>query len=729
MKQLLQNMKDGEAVVVDLPVPDTSPGMALVRTAASLVSAGTERMVVEFAEKGLIGKARSRPDLVKQVLDKARREGILSTVEAALNRLDQPMALGYSSAGTVTALGAGMEGFQAGQRVACAGGGYAVHAEYALVPKNLLTPLPDSVDFESAAFTTIGAIALQGFRLAEVQLGERVAVIGLGLLGLLSVQLCHAAGCSVFGVDLDPQRIEMAQKMGAAAAGRDAAEAAAAEFTRGEGFDAVLICADTTSNDPVWLAGQIARDRAKVVAVGAVGLTIPRKIYYQKELSLVVSRSYGPGRYDPAYEEGGVDYPISYVRWTEGRNMAGFVDLLAKGRIDVREMITHRFPIADAPQAYQLITGKREEPFLGVLLTYPQHEVQAVVRRVTLPQPSTAKAAGALSLGVLGAGNYAQAVFLPMVKKTGDVQLHTIVSGAGMTAATAGKRFGFRYASASEVDILENENINLVAILSRHQHHARQTEKALRQGQHIYCEKPLAIREEELAALAAILKRETSAMLCVGFNRRFAPLAITMKHALRGSEPMVVHYRINAGMLPANHWLHDPNQGGGRIIGEGCHFIDFINFLVGDIPATVRADALPDDERYHLDNVILTLRYANGSIGTVAYLANGDKAFPKEAVEVFQNGTAARLDDFRTLELCRNGNRKVIHNRLRQDKGHASAWQTFLRAVRIGGEAPIPYRHILGSTQAAFAAMESLRTGGDVPVVDRWTEIPETLSE
>ncbi|HEB66230.1 MAG TPA: zinc-binding alcohol dehydrogenase, partial [Chloroflexi bacterium] len=370
MKQVLQSLKTGETMVAEVPVPQPRPGMVLVRTAASLVSAGTERMVVSFAEKNLVGKARSRPDLVRQVLDKARREGLLSTLEAAFNRLDQPMPLGYSSAGGIEALGEGVEGWQVGERVACAGGGYAVHAEYAAVPVNLLARLPDEVDFEQAAFTTLGAIALHGFRLAETQIGETVAVIGLGLLGLLAAQIARAAGCRVLGIDLAPERVALARDLGLEAVARPEAEAALAGFSRGRGADAVLICADTPSNDPVTLAGALARDRGRVVAVGAVGLEIPRKVYYEKELSFINSRSYGPGRYDPQYEEAGQDYPLGYVRWTEGRNLEAVVDLLASGGLKVRPLISHRFPIERAPEAYELILGKRKEPFLGVVLEY-----------------------------------------------------------------------------------------------------------------------------------------------------------------------------------------------------------------------------------------------------------------------------------------------------------------------------------------------------------------------
>ena len=724
MKQLLQNMRDGRTEVADVPCPTPRPGTALVRTEASLVSAGTERMLVEFAEKSLLGKARSRPDLVRQVLDKARREGILPTIAATFNRLDQPMVLGYSSAGTITALGKGMEGFQVGDRVACAGGTYAVHAEYAVVPRNLLAHLPEQVDFESAAFTTLGAIAMHGFRLATPQLGERVAIIGLGLLGLLAAGIARAAGCSVFGVDLDPRRIRLAQSMGFTAVPRAQAEEAGRSFTHGMGFDVVLICADARSNDPIELAGLLARDRGRVVAVGAVGLTIPRKIYYEKELSFQVSRSYGPGRYDPAYEENGQDYPPGFVRWTEGRNLESFVELLAANRLDVRPLISHRFPIDQATQAYELITGKRREPFLGVLLTYPHPAAEeAPAARVALPgnnaaHPLPNQLAGAPSLGVLGAGNYATAVFFPTVSKVGSVRKAIVASASGLTARHAAQRFGFAAASSSEEEILASADVNIVAILTRHHQHARQVLAALRSGKHVYCEKPLAITPEELEEVCAALAGEPLPLLMVGFNRRFAPFAIRLREFLRPStEPFVAHYRVNAGAIPLNHWTQDPSQGGGRIIGEGCHFIDFLTFLAGAAPVSVSAQALPDNGRYRQDNVLITLTFPDGSLGSIAYLANGDKSFPKERVEVFRGGRVGVLEDFRRLELVHDGRRQVLQSRLGQDKGHRAAWTAFLDAVRKNGPPPIAYNEIMGVTRATFAAVDALAENRPIDVI------------
>jgi len=713
MKQLLQNIKTGKTAVEEVPVPAPRAGQALVKVSASLVSAGTERMVVEFAEKSLLGKARSRPDLVRQVLDKARREGLIHTARAAFNRLDQPMALGYSSAGTIVALGADMRGFKVGQRVACAGGGYAVHAEYNVVPRNLLTPLPKNVDFESAAFTTLGAIALHGFRLAEPQIGENVAVIGLGLLGLLTIQIASAAGCNVLGVDLDPHRVKLASSLGLSACLRQNAEATSLAFTANRGFDAVVICADTSSNDPLELAGVIARDRARVVATGAVGLNIPRKIYYEKEISFINSRSYGPGRYDSDYEENGQDYPIGYVRWTEGRNFKAVVDLMAGGKLKTAPLITHRFPIEKAATAYDVITGKKKEPFLGVLLTYPEgneKEEKRIVFPAIVHRPSSI-----VNLGVLGAGLYANATLLPAIKSVKDIRLIGIASAGGLHAQHSGKKFGFQYASSDD-EILDDPNINTVAILTRHDSHADLAIKALKAGKHVFVEKPLAINSDQLSVISKQLLITDDCLLMTGFNRRFAPLAQSLSSFISPrTEPLYAHYRVNAGYLPLSHWTHDPNIGGGRIIGEACHFIDFITFLVGAPPVSVTAHALPDDGKYREDNVSMTFTFPDGSIGVVDYLANGDKSFPKERVEVFCEGMVAALDDFVSLQILKDGKKK--EERRAQDKGWRNEWIAFAKSIREGGPPPIPYEHIIGVTKSTFAAVESLRKNSQSIIV------------
>jgi predicted dehydrogenase/threonine dehydrogenase-like Zn-dependent dehydrogenase len=718
MKQLLQNIKNGKTIIEDVPVPTPRDGQALVKVSASLVSAGTERMVVEFAEKSYLGKARSRPDLVKQTLNKAKREGLMPTVQAVFNRLDQPMALGYSSAGTIVALGKNMSGFKVGQRVACAGGGYASHAEYNVVPKNLLTPLPKNVDFESAAFTTLGAIALHGFRLAEPQLGENVAVIGLGLVGLLTIQIAAAAGCNVLGIDLDPKRVQLAASLGLQAVTRQNAEGTAAAFTVNRGFDTIIICADTSSNDPIELAGIIARDRAKVVATGAVGLNIPRKVYYEKELSFINSRSYGPGRYDSNYEENGNDYPLGYIRWTEGRNFQSIVDLLSGRKLKVESLITHRFPIEKGVQAYEVITGKKKESFLGVLLTYSEKEEEKS-RKIQFPTIVNRRqrplwGSSIVNLGVLGAGLYANATLLPVIKNNKDFELVGIASSGGLHAQHSGKKFGFQYATSSEDEIINDPKINTVAILTGHDSHADLVVKALKAGKHVFVEKPLAINGLQLSAISKQLKSSQS-LLTVGFNRRFSPLAQQLKSSIVNRQSsLYAHYRINAGYIPPNHWTQDPVLGGGRIIGEACHFIDLITYLVGTPPVSVHAHALPNHGKYSEDNVSMTFTFPDGSIGVVDYLANGDKSLPKERLEIFCDGTVAVLDDYVSLTVTKDGRKKV--ESMAQDKGWRNEMGAFAKALKEGGEPPIPYDHLIGVTRATFAALESIRTQNKVDI-------------
>jgi predicted dehydrogenase/threonine dehydrogenase-like Zn-dependent dehydrogenase len=722
MKQVVQDIRTGQTRVIEVPVPQTGPGMALVRTAASLVSAGTERTLVEFASKSLLGKARARPDLVRQTLDKARREGIVTTLEAVQNRLDQPMPLGYSSAGTIIALGQGMAGFAVGDRVAAGGLGYAVHGEYGVVPRNLLARLPDEVDFEAGAFATLGAIALHGFRLAEPGVGDRVAVIGLGLLGLLAAGIARAAGCRVLGIDVDESRVGLALDLGIQAIQREGAEDGAASRTQGLGFDSVLVCAHAATSDPVELAGRIARDRAAIVAVGAVGLNLPRRTYYEKELRFIVSRSYGPGRYDPAYEEAGQDYPIGYVRWTEARNLEAFVQLLAQGRVEVRSLITHRFRVDEAPRAYQLITEGRE-PFLGVLLSYPgEMERREPMRLVRVSEHPSAPS-GRVRLGALGAGTFASGVLFPALRKVEGVDLIGVATSTGLKGSSVARRFGFRYATTDEGEILADEHVNVVAVLTRHHLHARQTAAALRAGKHVMCEKPLAVHREELVQVARAVQ-ESGRLLTVGFNRRFAPLALRLREfVVAANSPMIMHYRVNAGPLPHSHWLLDPAQGGGRIIGEACHFIDFLTFLTGSLPVRVDAAGLKGETAVSEENVLISVTFADGSLGSIVYVASGDRALPKERVEVFGGGRAAVLDDFRRLDLVSGGRRRKRAARLRQDKGHAAIWDAFAAAVSSGGPPPIPLDHLYAVTLASFAAVESLRSGVGIPIV------PLTLDE
>jgi predicted dehydrogenase/threonine dehydrogenase-like Zn-dependent dehydrogenase len=717
MKQLLQNIKDGKAVVVDVPIPSPRPGTVLVQTNASLVSAGTERMVVEFAQKSLVGKAASRPDLVKQVLDKARREGVVPTLNAALNKLDQPMALGYSSAGIAVELGEGVTNFQVGDRVACAGGGYAVHAEYAIVPVNLVAKISATVPMQEGAFATLGSIAMHGFRLAEPQLGESVVIVGLGLLGLITAEISKAAGCNVIGVDLDEERVLLAREMGYQAFLRQDAEPAIANFTENLGADIVLICADTPSNDPVIFAGNIARDRGSVISLGAVGLDIPRSIYFYKELTFKVSRSYGPGRYDSGYEEGGNDYPIGFVRWTAGRNLKNFVALIDKKLINLKPLISHRIPIENATKAYEMITGKTNEKFLGVVLTYPTEENQNLAQGKIQQNYQKLNKKVKVRVGILGAGNFANAALLPALKKQKNIEVLGIVSASGLSAQHAANKFSIGFSASDEKSIFENDSINTVAVLTRHNLHANQVIAALNAGKHVLVEKPLAINQDELNQIKKAVSKNPNQLLSVGFNRRFAPLAIKMKDFISASkEPIMAHYRVNAGLLPLDHWTQDSAIGGGRIIGEGCHFIDFLTWIIGSLPIEVYAAGLPSLGKYRQDNVVLNFRFANGSIGTVTYLANGDKSVPKEEVEIFSGGLVANLHDYRSLSMVKNGNKKEVKSTFSQDKGHAKIWEAFASSIEKGNIPPIPYEEIFAVTQASFAAVTSLNTNAVIKI-------------
>jgi predicted dehydrogenase/threonine dehydrogenase-like Zn-dependent dehydrogenase len=718
MKQVLQSIKTGAVTVADVPAPVRPDNGVLVRAIASLVSAGTERMVVEFAEKNLLQKARARPDLARQVLQRVRREGLRATFDTVRRNLDQPMPLGYSLVGEVLDVGPEAADVQVGDIVACAGGAIANHAEFAAVPQMLFARLPtdfaERAPLEHAAFTTLGAVALHGFRLARPQLGERVAVIGLGLLGQLTVQMARAAGCRVFGVDIDPARVTLALELGAdRAAVRENAEAEGTAFSRGMGFDAVLLCADTRSNDPVELAAVLARDRAHVIAVGAFDLSLPRKSFFAKELRFQVSRSYGPGRYDPGYELHGHDYPAGFVRWTEQRNLDAFVHMLASGAVRVERLISHRFAIADAPRAYDVITGKSAEPFLGVVLTYPDAAVPST-RIDRIAPATTTRITGDVGVSLVGAGLFAGATLVPALRASGGTTLRGVVSAHGVSAKTLGDASGFAFSASRLEDVLADEDTQAVFILTRHHLHASQTLASLATGKHVFVEKPLCLSVAELEAIERACREHAGQVLMVGFNRRFAPLAVRMREFLITGEPTVLAYRVNAGFLPMDHWTQDPEQGGGRLVGEACHFIDFATWFAGEVPTGVVARAMANAGRYRQDNLAITLTFPSGSLATVTYVANGDKHAGKERIEAFSGGRMAVLDDFRSLELRKDGKVDTIRGRGPTDKGHAAECCAFLDAVRGRTGWPIPLAEILGSMRATFAAQQSLGSGAVV---------------
>ncbi|MGD0792917.1 MAG: bi-domain-containing oxidoreductase [Terriglobales bacterium] len=745
MKQLLQDARTGELKVAEVPAPQLLPGCVLVRVAASLVSAGTERASAEFASKSLLAKAKARPDLVRDVMAKMQRDGLASTLQTVRSRLDQPQSVGYSSAGVVVAVGDGIADINVDDRVACAGAGYAVHAEFACVPRMLVAKIPGGgegssqvcgevsckVSFEEAAFGTVGAICLHGIRTAEVALGDTVAVIGLGLLGQITVQLLKAAGCRVFGMDPLRQRADLAIGSGAEAACTSAREFRDLCFqkTGGVGVDAVLITAETPSSEPVNLAAELARDRAIVVAVGAVGMELQRRLYYEKELEFRISRSYGPGRYDAAYEQKGRDYPIGHVRWTETRNLEAFLQFIADRKLNLPYLITHRFPMEQATRAYDLITGSTSEPFLAALITYAGAESGTTPNLPErIPVTAVASSSGSIGLGVLGAGSFAQNTLLPALKAIPSVSFVGVCNATGPRSRNAAEKFGFSYCSNSERELLQDPKIKAVLIATRHHLHAGQSLAALRAGKAVFCEKPLCLNESELAALVcatstrAALTRATSAeenapLLMVGFNRRFAPMAVQMKQFLSQiHEPLAIHYRVNAGYIPADHWVNDPEQGGGRILGEVCHFVDFLCFLAGACPIEVQAQTVGNPGQYSMDNVLASLKFANGTLGTISYLASGDKSASKERVEVFGGGSVAILEDFRRLELVRNGRKQITRARWEQDKGHKAEMQAFVDALLGKTPPPIPFEQVVGSTLATLRLQNSCQTGQPLTV-------------
>jgi predicted dehydrogenase/threonine dehydrogenase-like Zn-dependent dehydrogenase len=722
MKQVLQHARTGEVAVVEVPSPKLLTGCVLVRIAASLVSAGTERVSSEFASRNLLQKARARPDLVRDVIDKVRRDGLFSAAQAVRTRLDQPLALGYSSAGIVIAVGEGVTDIQPGDRVACAGAGYAVHAEIACVPRLLVARIVEAnVTFDEAAFTTVGAVALHGIRTSGVKLGDVIAVVGLGLVGQLTIQMLKAAGCRVIGMDIARDRVELAKRLAAdnASESMPLFEEMCRTGSGGHGVDAVLITAETSSSEPVNLAGRITRERGVVVAVGSVGMDIERKAYYEKELDFRISRSYGPGRYDTAYEQKGRDYPIGYVRWTETRNMEAFLMLLADGKLDLKSLITHRIPIGQARDAYDLITGKVREPFLGVLITYPEGFDESprlrLVEKASAPRLVGKKA---VAIGLLGAGNFAMGTLLPAIKEVAGAELVGVCAANGSHSRHAASRFGFRYCTTDEEKILNDPDVNTVAIATRHHLHAAQVLSALQAGKHVFCEKPLCLTESELAEIVrAYQNMAVQPVLMVGFNRRFAPMATRIKVFFAEiNEPFAMHYRVNAGSLPPDHWLSDPEQGGGRILGEACHFVDFLSFLADAPLVEVQTRALSRAES-DADSAVIWLRFASGSQGTISYLTNGDRSFSKERLEIFGGEAIAVLEDFRRLELVRRGRKQVFRSRFRSDKGHRGEWEAFAAAIRVGEQVPISFPEIVATTLATLRVLDS-RSSGQPATVD-----------
>ncbi len=718
MKQLVQNYRTGELKLVEVPAPQARAGGVLVRNINSIVSVGTEKLMMEFASKSLLGKALARPDLTRQVIDYARNEGLMKAYQQATSRLDNLTPLGYSSAGIVMEAGESLSDFQAGDRVACSRGGFASHAEFIWAPRNLCARIPDNVSFENAAFATVGAISLHAIRLCQLSLGDRIAIIGLGLLGLLAIQIARASGYSVFGVDSDSRKIALAEQLGingGAIAGKDDVKSRAESFTRGAGFDAVVIMASASSNEPLETAAQICRPKGKIVATGMVKLDVPRETFYQKELSLTVSKGWGPGFDDPVYELKGVDYSPDYVRWTEQRNMAQFLEMIGEGRIQIAPLITHRFKIDEAESAYKSIMEDKSGSYIGVLFDYRSNESETPVKRIELKkQLDVRQIQGKINVGLIGAGQFATGTMLPIVKKISAVRLRGIATNTGLTGKHAGDKFGFDYCTTDYRELLNDPQINCILIATRHDMHARLVIEALQNQKAVFVEKPLALSIEELRGMVKAYEANPQCLM-VGFNRRFSPFTRKAKDLLGHiDEPLVINCRVNAGPLPKNSWVNDPSQGGGRILGEVCHFVDLAQFLTGSPPAKVYAESLRNTGVYNPDeNVVVTITTRDGSVATITYIANGDKSFPRERVEIFGGGAACVIDNFKSMLFTRGSKRKKMR-KFNKDSGHKAEFNSFFSAVQGSQQMPVSFEEYVYTTLGTLGIEQSLREG--IPV-------------
>lgn len=699
-------MGTGATEVADVPSPGATAGHLLIRTTRSLISSGTERMLVDFGKGNMLDKARQQPDKVRMVLEKARTDGVMPTLAAVRNKLDQPLAMGYCNVGMVVEVGAGVTGFALGDRVASNG----PHAELVRVPVNLAARIPETVSDDAAAFTVIAAIGLQGIRLVQPTLGEVVVVTGLGLIGLLTVQLLRAHGCRVLGIDLDRAKLDAARAFGAETVDLSAGEdpvAAATVFSRGRGVDAVIVTAATKSNEPMHQAALMCRKRGRIVLVGVTGLELSRADFYEKELSFQVSCSYGPGRYDPSYEEKGQDYPVGFVRWTEQRNFEAVLDMLADGRLDVTPLLSHRFALADAEQAYALVGGGQQS--LGVLLDYPLASEAAAPslrrRTVTFQEEHRAPIQGdRAAVAFVGAGNYATSVLIPAFKATG-ARLVSVATSSGKSGVHAGRKYGFGETTTDTASLFTNEMVDAIVVTTRHDTHARFVLDALAARKHVFVEKPLCLTVDELEGIAAAYAKADGALLMVGFNRRFAPQVQKIKSLLGGiSVPKSFVMTVNAGAIPAEHWTQDRRAGGGRILGEGCHFIDLLRFLAGAPIVTHSGTALLAQTG---DTVTMQLGFADGSIGTIHYFANGSKSFPKERLEVFAQGRVLQLDNFRKLRGFGWPGFGTM-NLWQQDKGQKACAAAFVRALEERGPSPIPFEEILEVSRVTIELSASL---------------------
>ncbi|WP_033960109.1 bi-domain-containing oxidoreductase [Psychroserpens jangbogonensis] len=707
MQQLTQKLGSGDMIIQDVPYPQAGKGMVIVKNHYSIISAGTEGSTVVAARKSLLGKAKERPQQVKQVIDTLKKQGPIQTYRAVMKKLDAYSPLGYSSAGEVIEVGEGVTEFELGDKVACAGAGYANHAEIVSVPINLCVKLDANTNLKDAAYNTLGAISMQGVRQADLRLGESCVIIGLGLLGQLAALILKASGVTVIGIDVSEAAVKQAVDNNVVDLGltRNAAgvEEQIQSATNGYGADAVIIAAATASLDPINFAGAIARKKGKVVVLGAVPTGFDRDpFWYRKELELKMACSYGPGRYDLNYEEKGIDYPLPYVRWTEKRNMEAFQNLIATKRINIDYLTTHEFEFENAKEAFDLVVSKAE-PFTGIALKY---DLEKTVSKAKISTSDNDKL-GKINVSFIGAGSYAQGNLLPNIPETSDVGRVGILTNTGTTSKRVAEKFKFQFCATNEDDVLDDKT-NTVFVATRHDSHGPYVIKSLEANKNVFVEKPLCLLESELESIIE-LQSKTNKAVMVGFNRRFSPLTTKLKKAI-GNNPMTMIYRINAGEIPGDNWIQDLEIGGGRVLGEVCHFIDYLTFLNGSLPTKISATALPDASQLN-DTLNILVQFENGSSGVIGYYANGSKSMTKEYVEVFSAGMSATLNDFKELKVYGKGKPKK-DKILNQNKGQKEMVNAFVNGLLTNGKAPISFEDIVGVTKASFKVLESIKRGG-----------------
>ncbi|WP_181406013.1 bi-domain-containing oxidoreductase [Thermodesulfovibrio sp. Kuro-1] len=717
MLQLIQNYRTGKLELADVPVPNISANTILVKNYASLISIGTERSIIELGRKSLFGKARSRPDLVKRFLDKAKKEGFLKTFQEALGRLDNPVPLGYSSAGVVVEVGRNIHKFAPGDKVACIGAGYASHAEYITVPENLCCRIPDDVSFEEASFGMLGIIAMHGIRCGNLTFGERVAVIGLGLLGLLTIQILKAYGCMVMGFDIDVSKVEMARKLGVDAVSSDAEDFKnlVDKYTDGFGADAVIITAATKSDAPINLAVDIARFRGRIVVVGVADIHPDRNELWHKEVEIIVSKAAGPGSLDPVYENKGIDYPTGYIRWTENRNLEEFLRLVSGKKVILEPLITHKFPIEKAIQVYENIMNNRCGPYIGVVLEYSKEKDISQEKLKKLKE--TAKNSSVV-IGIIGAGLFGKALLIPALSKLSDVRFHTLSTSSGINSYQTAKKYGFENATSDYRWILNNGEINSVVILTPHSLHAKMVKESLQAGKHVFVEKPLCINEEELKEITDVYSSvmddgKSIPFLMVGYNRRFSPHVEKLKSFVSNrKDPLMINYRVNAGFVPSEHWVHSEEEGGGRIIGEICHFIDLMIYLTNSLPIQAYADRVSGNNKtiVNEDNVSIVIKFRDGSVGNIFYSSSGDKSFSRERIEVYSEGKTLIIEDFKNSYFWLGGRTKKFKT-LNQEIGYKEELSHFISVIKGSEKPKITYDEIYYSTLTTFKINESISKG------------------